>query len=167
MPLAIVVEREQKIRGFVPRDYWELIGTFQAKAGTYTGKWFDEKFVRSEKEGDPDLKPERFWELPKAEAIRARCLGKTGTVTEETKPSSQLSPLLYDLTSLQREANSRFGFSASGTLKLAQAQGLNLPLAAATKKQYDRMIAENLGGLDKSGIAELTFKGRNLKQSCG
>jgi 3-hydroxyisobutyrate dehydrogenase len=45
-------------------------------------------------------------------------------------------------------------------LKLAKAQGLNLPLAAATKKQYDRMIKEGLGELDKSGIAELTFKGR-------
>ena len=46
-------------------------------------------------------------------------------------------------------------------LKLGKAQGLNLPLAAATKKQYDRMVAEGLGELDKSGIAELTFKGRH------
>ncbi|HWH70370.1 MAG TPA: DNA topoisomerase III, partial [Candidatus Sulfotelmatobacter sp.] len=119
--LAIVVEREQKIRSFVPRDYWEVIGTFQAGAGDYPGKWFDEKFVRPEKDGDPDLKPERLWEREKAEAIRAKCLGKPGIVTEESKPSTQLSPLLYDLTSLQREANSRFGFSASTTLKIAQA----------------------------------------------
>jgi 3-hydroxyisobutyrate dehydrogenase len=46
-------------------------------------------------------------------------------------------------------------------LKLAKEQGLNLPLAAATKKQYDKMIAEGLGELDKSGIAELTFKDRH------
>jgi 3-hydroxyisobutyrate dehydrogenase len=46
-------------------------------------------------------------------------------------------------------------------LKLGKAQGLNLPLAAATKKQYDRMVSEDLGELDKSGIAELTFKGRH------
>jgi 3-hydroxyisobutyrate dehydrogenase len=46
-------------------------------------------------------------------------------------------------------------------LKLAKAQGLNLPLAAATKKQYDRMVEEGLGELDKSGIAELTFKNRH------
>jgi 3-hydroxyisobutyrate dehydrogenase len=46
-------------------------------------------------------------------------------------------------------------------LKLAKAQGLNLPVAAATKKQYDRMIRDGLGGLDKSGVAELTFKGRH------
>src|SRR5260221_2631978 len=118
--LAIVVERDQKIRNFVPRDYWEVIGTFAADAGQYTGKWFDEKYVRPEKDGDPELKPERFWERERPEAIRAKCLGKPGVVTEESKPTTQLSPLLYDLTSLQREANSRFGFTASGTLKLRQ-----------------------------------------------
>lgn len=48
-------------------------------------------------------------------------------------------------------------------LKLAKAQGLSLPLATATKKQYDRMIQAGLGELDKSGIAELTFKGRQGK----
>ena len=50
-------------------------------------------------------------------------------------------------------------------LKLAKESGLNLPLAAATKKQYVRMVDEGLGGLDKSGIAELTFKGRRLGKS--
>ena len=50
-------------------------------------------------------------------------------------------------------------------LKLAKEQGLTLPLAAATKKQYDRMIAEGLGELDKSGVAELTFKGRGKDKS--
>ena len=83
------------------------------------GRWFDEKFVRPET--DDQLKPERVWEVAKAEAVRAKCLGKPGIVTEESKPSASLSPLLYDLTSLQREANSRFGFSAKNTLGLAQA----------------------------------------------
>jgi 3-hydroxyisobutyrate dehydrogenase len=49
-------------------------------------------------------------------------------------------------------------------LKLAKENGLNLPLATATKKQYARMVDEGLGGLDKSGVAELTFKGRHSKQ---
>jgi DNA topoisomerase-3 len=118
--LAIVVEREQAIRSFKPRDFWEVIGTFQTATGSYTGKWFDEKFAKPEKNGDSDLKPDRIWDRAAAEALRDKCLGKPGTVTEESKPSTQLSPLLYDLTSLQREANSRFGFSASATLKLAQ-----------------------------------------------
>src|SRR5262249_50712009 len=66
-------------------------------------------------------KPERIWDVKRAEAIREKCLGKPGVVTEESKPTTQVSPLLYDLTSLQREANGRFGFSAKNTLGLAQA----------------------------------------------
>jgi len=119
--LAVVVERERKIRKFVPRDFWEIIGTFDAAAGQYTGRWFDEKFTKTEKDGDDQLKPERVWEKDKAEGIRDKCLGKPGIVTEESKPTTSLSPLLYDLTSLQRDANSRFGFSAKNTLGLAQA----------------------------------------------
>ncbi|HUA37496.1 MAG TPA: DNA topoisomerase III [Candidatus Sulfopaludibacter sp.] len=119
--LAIVVEREHKIRKFVPRDYWEVIGTFDAAAGQYTGRWFDEKFTKPDKDGDDQLKPERIWEKSKAEALRDQCLGKPGIVSEESKPSTSLSPLLYDLTSLQRDANSRFGFSAKNTLGVAQA----------------------------------------------
>jgi DNA topoisomerase-3 len=120
--LAIVVEREARIRKFIPRDYWEVIGTFGAKAGDYQGRWFDETFQRPDpKDGDGELKPERLWERERAEAIRTKCLGKPGVVTEESKPATQISPLLYDLTTLQREANGRFGFSAKNTLGLAQA----------------------------------------------
>ena len=116
--LAILVEREAKIRKFVPRDFWEVLGTFDCAAGNYTGRWFDEKFSKSD---DEQLKAERVWDKAKAEEIRAKCLGKPGIVTEESKPTTSMSPLLYDLTSLQRDANSRFGFSAKNTLGLAQA----------------------------------------------
>ncbi len=116
--LAILVEREAKIRGFKPRDFWEVIGTFDAAAGNYTGRWFDEKFSRSD---DEQAKAERIWDAAKAEEIKAKCLGQPGIVTEESKPTTSMSPLLYDLTSLQRDANSRFGFSAKNTLGLAQA----------------------------------------------
>jgi DNA topoisomerase-3 len=120
--LAILVEREARIRKFVARDYWEVIGTFDAKAGQYEGRWFDEKFKKAEgKDADGELKAERLWTKEQADALRAKCLGKPGVVTEESKPSTQLSPGLYDLTTLQREANSRFGFSAKNTLGLAQA----------------------------------------------
>jgi 3-hydroxyisobutyrate dehydrogenase len=47
-------------------------------------------------------------------------------------------------------------------LQLARSVGLELPLAEATKAQYDKMVFEGLGDLDKSGIAELTFKGRHV-----
>ena len=84
------------------------------------GRWFDE--VSKARQGkDPDLKAERIWSKETAQAIHDRCLHQPGTVTEESKPSKQLSPLLYDLTSLQREANSRFGLPAGRTLQIAQA----------------------------------------------
>lgn len=117
--LAILVEREAKIKKFVPRDFWEIHGTFGAQAGEYAGRWFDENFAR--KDGDEQLRAERLWEVARAEEIRNKCLGKPGIVTEESKPTTSMSPLLYDLTSLQREANGRFGFSAKNTLGLAQA----------------------------------------------
>jgi DNA topoisomerase III len=117
--LSIVVEREEKIRRFVPRDYWEVRAEFIAAKGMYEGRWFDPKFKRVE--NDPEQRDSRLWSLPAAETIVAACRGKTGTVTEEAKPSTQMSPLLFDLTSLQREANGRFGFSAKNTLGLAQA----------------------------------------------
>src|SRR5215472_9332785 len=117
--LAIVVEREEKIRRFVPRDYWEVKAEFVCASGFYEGRWFDPKFKRDE--CDPEKRDSRLWSLPAAETIVAACRGQIGVVSEESKPSTQLSPALFDLTSLQREANGRFGFSAKYTLGLAQA----------------------------------------------
>jgi DNA topoisomerase-3 len=116
--LTIVAEREAKIRDFVPRDYWEVRATFVAAAGLYEGKWFDPAFKKDPT--DPEKRDTRLWSEIAAKTVEAACRGQTGTVSEESKPSSQLSPLLFDLTSLQREANSRFGFSAKATLSLAQ-----------------------------------------------
>ncbi len=116
--LAILVEREEKIRAFKPRTYFEVHGTFLVQSGEYPGRWFDEAFKKGE---DEDAKAERIWDREKADAIRAKCEGKPGIVTEEKKAATQAPPLLYDLTTLQREANGRFGFSARRTLQLAQA----------------------------------------------
>jgi DNA topoisomerase-3 len=115
--LAILVEREDKIRAFTSRDYWEVHARFGAKAGEYAGRWFDPRF---KKDDDAERKPERLWTAKAAAAIVAACVGQEGVATEETKASTQLSPLLFDLTSLQREANGRFGFPARMTLSLAQ-----------------------------------------------
>lgn len=117
--LAILVEREEKIKKFRPQDYWEIHATFATASGAYIGKWFDEKFTKDK--ANQESKPERLWERKKAEIIRDKCQGKSGNVSEESKPTKEICPLLYDLTSLQREANSRFGFSAKTTLGLAQA----------------------------------------------
>ncbi len=117
--LSIVVEREEKIKNFVPRDYWEVRAEFVCAAGIYEGRWLDTKFKKDET--DPERRAERLWSKAAAESIVAACRGRQGTVTEESKPATQIAPALFDLTSLQREANARFGFSAKNTLGLAQA----------------------------------------------
>ena len=123
--LSIVVEREEKIRKHVFRDYWEIKGTFGVDAGSYDGKWFNPGFKKdknaAEGSAEAEFKADRVWSAAEAQAIADAVRNKSGTVTEEAKPSTQASPLLYDLTTLQREANSRFGFSAKTTLGLAQA----------------------------------------------
>ena len=116
--LAILVEREEKIRAFEPRAYWEVFGDFGVAAGNYRGRWFDATF---KKNADEDARAERIWDKSKADAIKAKCDGQPGTVEEEKKPTTQAPPLLYDLTTLQREANQRHGFPAKMTLQIAQA----------------------------------------------
>jgi DNA topoisomerase-3 len=116
--LSIVVEREEKIRKHVSRPYWEVKASFDATAGQYDGKWFDPKFKKGE---DADARADRLWNEADARAIEQAVRGQPASVVDEAKPSTQASPLLYDLTTLQREANSRFGFSAKTTLSLAQA----------------------------------------------
>ncbi len=117
--LTILANREREIGEFVPRTYFEVHAEFGVKAGLYAGRWFDESFKKDEI--DEHKKAERLWKRELAEVIVARCQGKDGVIEETTKPTKQIAPLLYDLTSLQREANGRFGFSARRTLQIAQA----------------------------------------------
>lgn len=116
--LAILAQRELEIREFVPTPYAEVVASFGVAAGKYDGKWFDETWKKDE--NNPHSRSERIWNLPSADVIRDRCEGRTGIATEETKPVRQIAPQLYDLTTLQREASSRYGFSARRTLQLAQ-----------------------------------------------
>ncbi len=117
--LVILAEREQKIRAFNPEAYWEVSGEFEASRGVYDARWFREDFEKSEE--FPQRRAERLWSKEEAEAVVARCEGKTGTIQETKKPQKQAPPLLFDLTSLQREAGNKHGFSARQTLQLAQA----------------------------------------------
>ena len=154
--LAILVEREEKIRAFLARNYWEVHARFGAAKGEYAGRWFDPDFRKNE---DAEHKAERLWKAERAEAIAAACSARQGTATEETKPSTQASPLLYDLTSLQREANGRFGFSAKGTLGLAQSlyerhKALTYPRtdARALPEDYIATVKKTMDAL--AGIKE-------------
>ncbi len=116
--LAILAEREEKIRAFKPTPYFEVFADFAVASGGYRGRWFDEAFKKSD---DEIARAERIMDRATAEAIVAKCEGKPGVVSEEKKPATQIAPQLYDLTTLQREANSRFGLSAKRTLQIAQA----------------------------------------------
>ena len=154
--LAILVEREEKIKKFVSRDYYEVRATFACEAGEYGGRWLDENFSKDKKAEDGELKPERLWERARADAVRAKCLGKNGVVEEESKPTTQRSPLLFDLTSLQREGNARFGFSAKTTLSIAQAlyekhKALTYPRtdSRALPEDYPATVTAALQALDK------------------
>jgi DNA topoisomerase-3 len=103
--LAMMVKREREIQAFVPEPYWLVHATF---APRYHGLWF---------EGEEN----KLKDGKRAEEIVAKVKGKTGTVESvERKEQSERAPLLYDLTSLQRDANRRFGFSARRTLSAAQ-----------------------------------------------
>ena len=115
--LAIMVEREEQIRKHMARDYWEIHASFLAEGGEYPGKWFDPKWKKGE---DADARADRVWNERDALAIVEAVKNKACSVLEESKPTTQASPQLFDLTSLQREANGKFGFSAKTTLQLAQ-----------------------------------------------
>ncbi len=126
--LSIVVEREEQIRKFVSRNYWEIHATFATQAGDYNAKWFDPKWSKTAAnaaagngdEADAELRSDRLWSEHEARAIAEAVRGHAAEVTEESKPTTQASPLLFDLTSLQREANGKFGYSAKTTLSIAQ-----------------------------------------------
>lgn len=113
--LAILAKREREIQAFNPEDYWEIHADFAVAQGNYPGKWIDLEWKK-----DPDQphgRAERIWDKERANEIRNRCEGKEGLVTEEKKPTKQIAPQLYDLTTLQREAP----FTAKNTLSIAQA----------------------------------------------
>ncbi|MFZ3037588.1 MAG: DNA topoisomerase III [Rugosibacter sp.] len=155
--LAIMVERERRIKNFVSRNYWEVEAEFQCVAGVYRGRWIDEKF---KKEDDEHARAERLWEHARADAIRAKCLGQHGTVEEESKPKTEACPMLYDLTSLQREANSRFGISAKNTLGLAQAlyekhKALTYPRTDSRHlpEDYLNTVKDTLGSMGETAYA--------------
>jgi DNA topoisomerase III len=161
--LSIVVEREEKIRAHRSRDYWEIHASFLAEAGEYPGKWFDPNFKKpTGDDADAELRADRVWSQREALAIAEAVRSKAASVKEESKPTTQASGLLYDLTSLQREANGRFGFSAKTTLQLAQSlyerhKALTYPRtdSRALPEDYLPTVKETFEMLANSGMKHL------------
>lgn len=117
--LAIVMERELEIRDFKPRDYWRITANFGISAGQYEGVYQKADWKKNDDDQD---KIDRIWDATTAEeVVEAVKQSPQAEVSEKKKRSKQIAPRLYDLTSLQREANGRFGFGAARTLSLAQA----------------------------------------------
>jgi DNA topoisomerase-3 len=122
--LAIVARREEEIKAFKPEPYWLVDATFAAEPlngetgggeRTYLGHF-------QAPAGSPgNTKGPRIGTEEEAQAIVKACEGRTGTITKlEKKEQREKAPMLYDLTTLQREANNRYGFSARRTLAAAQ-----------------------------------------------
>jgi DNA topoisomerase-3 len=165
--LSVVVEREEKIRKFVSRDYWEIHASFLAEAGEYPAKWFDPKFKKlivtaDNPEPDAELKADRVWSQREALSIAEAVRGKSATVTEESKPTTQAAAQLFDLTSLQREANGKFGFSAKTPLQIAQSlyerhKALTYPRtdSRALPEDYLPVVKKTFEMLADSGMRHL------------
>ncbi|MDX1329264.1 MAG: DNA topoisomerase III [Burkholderiaceae bacterium] len=164
--LSVVVEREEAIRKFVSRPYWEIHVNFEVSGGTYVGKWFDEKFKKpAAVEGeakDTELKAERVWDEAQAKRIADAVRHQTATITESASPSSKSSPALFDLTSLQREANGKFGYSAKTTLQIAQSlyerhKALTYPRtdSRALPEDYLPTVQETFAMLSNSKLSHL------------
>jgi DNA topoisomerase-3 len=154
--LAIVYARELEIRNFVPRAYWRVTARFGITQGEYEGVYQRSPFKKNP--DDEHDRIDRIWEQAHADAVVAACAGQpVAAVTEEKKASTQIAPRLYDLTTLQREANSRYGFSAKRTLQLAQAlyekhKMITYPRtdSRALPEDYLPVVRETLGNLTGS-----------------
>ena len=126
--LAMLVDRELEIRRFVPEDYLEIVATFEPEKKsedapkttptTYQGTWY--RSTRANGKDDPKAKPTpETRRLPIDGEEAARIVARAENIRADTRRMP--SPLLYDLTELQRHANRLFGWSAQKTLKVAQA----------------------------------------------
>jgi DNA topoisomerase-3 len=115
--LAMLVDQEFKILAHVPRPYWQVFASFDHGGNPYRGTWFDPNFKAGE---DAELKDDRIFDESRAAAIVVAVSGQSATAEETRKSSRETAPPLFNLTSLQREGNRRFGWSARRTLSAAQ-----------------------------------------------
>lgn len=156
--LAMVCDREQEIRDFVPQSYWEVVAKFQLETGSYEGTYQRPDFKKSET--NPHDRASRIWEKPEAERITAEARdGGDAEVTEKKKRSKQAAPRLYDLTTLQREANNRYGFSAANTLSIAQSLYERHKMLTYPRTD-SRALPEDYGSSCRDAMAQLpnTYK---------
>ncbi|MEC7750472.1 MAG: DNA topoisomerase [Myxococcota bacterium] len=123
--LGMLVERELEIYRHRPEPYWEITATFQLGELSYEGSWQHEKTPKSG-EGNSDRKRNRIFDRQLLDAIVKRLdQAKDATAVDQSSEQRQRAPIPYDLTSLQKDANSRFGMTAKQALDSAQRLYLN------------------------------------------
>ncbi|NNL86620.1 MAG: DNA topoisomerase III, partial [Myxococcales bacterium] len=115
--LALLVEREREVLAHVPVPFYRITADFVHDGNPYSGTYFDPSFRADD---DDRRKDDRIFEEARAQAIVEAVRGRTGVAEETRKPSRETPPPLFDLTSLQREGNRRFGWSARRVLGAAQ-----------------------------------------------
>lgn len=122
--LAMIVHRDIEIAAFVPQEYWQVDTTFTGADSPLPGMWHDVEGTHREllfTDNDGKTHKDRIVPGTAADEIATLAAGAEGVVASvETRPRTEAPHLLYDLTALQRDANQRFGFSATRTLAAAQ-----------------------------------------------
>ena len=159
--LAVMVEREEQIRKFISRDYWEIHATFLAEAGEYPAKWFDPKWKKDAEDGEK--RADRVWTQREAQAIADAVRGKAATVTEESQAhlAGQPAPVRPDQPAARGQRQVRLqcqDHAGAGAKSLRAAQGLDLPA--------DR-FARAARGLPAGGQADLRHAGRQRHAASG
>lgn len=142
--LALVVKRDREIDNFISEKYFEITAEFKTKSGNYLGTYFDKEFTNKEfsDEEKRTKKNDRIFKLETVESIILSCKNEDGEIKEEKKEKKEYSEALFDLTTLQREANSRFGFRAQQTLQITQ--GLYQPRSGEGYITYPRTDSRRL-----------------------
>ena len=162
--LALMVAREKERADFVVQDYWEVRAQFGAQAGEYEGVYVQ-----------PDVakKPERVFDKANADKVCAECEKQTGEVEEKKKPKSEAPPPLFDLTTLQRDANARHGLPARTTLQAAQAlyekhKAITYPRTDSKflPEDYPPVVAKTLESIASTGSRDIIkFAARITKEN--
>lgn len=117
--LAMIVEREHEIQNFKPTRYWKITAEFEIENGKYEGVYQRPDFKQKDK--DANDKADRIWSHADAERVLNEVRAGGGAkVSDKKTQSKQIAPRLYDLTTLQREANNKYSFPANKTLSIAQ-----------------------------------------------
>lgn len=116
--LALLVQRELEILTHIPVPYWKVHADFKASDHEYQGTFFYPKFRKDD--DNPDARADRIFDVKFAEKLLTDVLKQDALASESRKEKTRVAPLLFDLTTAQKEANRRFGWSAKRTLGAAQ-----------------------------------------------